>query len=97
MAKNLNYETPNSFCFHDNALNCDSDGRLYKWEDACPTGRHLPTSGEWDVLVAELGGEDAAGGKMKTTGTTVWREPNTDATNESGFNGIPSGSRGSLS
>jgi len=43
-----------------------------------------------------LGGWDVAGGKMKTTGTLelgtgLWHDPNTDATNESGFSGLPGG------
>lgn len=28
---------------------------------------------------------------MKATGTTLWRTPNQDATNSSGFNGLPAG------
>jgi hypothetical protein len=34
---------------------------------------------------------------MKTTGTSVWFTPNTGATNESGFNGLPGGDRNLLS
>ena len=30
---------------------------------------------------------------MKTTGTTRWNTPNTGATNESGFAGLPGGNR----
>lgn len=98
MAENLNYETPNSFCFDDKTLNCDSYGRLYKWEDAenaCPAGWHLPSNAEWVRLTDELGGVEIAGGKLKTEGTTTWQTPNEGATNETGFNGLPSGSRGS--
>jgi uncharacterized protein (TIGR02145 family) len=32
---------------------------------------------------------------MKSTGTTLWQTPNTDATNESGFSAIPAGVRNS--
>jgi len=71
-------------------------GVLYNWEKAnevCPTGWHLPSDAEWTVLTDYLGGEEVAGGKMKSTGTTYWESPNTDATNEIGFNGLPSGDR----
>ena len=57
----------------------------------CPSGWHLPTDGEWTTLTDFLGGESVAGGKMKETGTTHWNPPNTGATNESGFTGIPGG------
>ncbi|MFN9116196.1 MAG: FISUMP domain-containing protein, partial [Bacteroidota bacterium] len=36
-------------------------------------------------------GEAFAGGKMKAIGTTLWLSPNTGATNESGFTGLPAG------
>ncbi len=59
----------------------------------CPNGWHLPTDIEWTILSDLLGGEDVAGGKMKETGTTHWYTPNTGATNSSGFNALPGGSR----
>ena len=40
-----------------------------------------------------LGGVAVAGGKMKSTGTSRWTSPNTSATNESGFTGLPGGYR----
>jgi uncharacterized protein (TIGR02145 family) len=30
---------------------------------------------------------------MKSTGTSLWQSPNTDATNETGFTGLPGGYR----
>ena len=74
-------------------------GKLYNWytvddpRNVCPTGWHVPTDAEWTVLSDYLGGEPVAGGKMKSTGTQYWSSPNTDATNESGFSGLPGGSR----
>ncbi len=59
----------------------------------CPEGWHLPTDGEWSVLVDYLGGKWSAGGKMKEVGTAHWRSPNTGATNESGFTALPGGCR----
>ena len=66
-----------------------------------PTGWHVPTDGEWLSLINCLNPNAAlntSGGKMKATGTIqagtgLWQEPNTDATNESGFTGLPAGLR----
>jgi len=55
-----------------------------------------PTDAEWTSLITYLGGDAIAGGKMKSTGTTLWTDPNEGATNESGFTGLPGGSRSSL-
>jgi uncharacterized protein (TIGR02145 family) len=58
-----------------------------------PTGWHIPTDDEWTTLSTFLGGTTVAGGKMKSTGTTLWTTPNTGATNSSGFTGLPGGYR----
>ncbi len=57
----------------------------------CPTGWHVPSEAEWTILSDYLGGLSVAGGKMKSTGTQYWLSPNTGATNESGFSGVPGG------
>ncbi len=64
----------------------------------CLTGWHIPTDMEWITLTTYLGGEPVAGGKMKSTGTIqdgtgLWNEPNTGATNSSGFTVLPFGYR----
>jgi uncharacterized protein (TIGR02145 family) len=64
----------------------------------CPTGWHLPSDGEWTTVTDFLGDVFVAGGKMKTTGTIeagtgLWYDPNTGATNESGFTALPAGAR----
>jgi uncharacterized protein (TIGR02145 family) len=91
------------YCYENDRENCEIYGRLYTWDTAmngsteegapgiCPEGWHVPGDAEWTVLFDVLGGEDVAGGKMKTTGTTHWDRPNQDATNSSGFNGLPAG------
>ena len=69
-----------------------------------PTGWHIPSDADWINLINCLdpnadGGNNIpniAGGKMKSTGTyqeatSLWLAPNTGATNESGFTGIPAG------
>jgi len=76
-------------------------GKLYNWytvadpRNVCPTGWHVPSDAEWTILSDYLGGESLAGGKMKSTGTQYWQSPNQDATNESGFSGLPGGFRDS--
>lgn len=93
-AENLNYETGNSWCYDNNVANCNTYGRLYDWQTAltaCPTGWHLPSDEEWTELTSYLGSN--AGGKMKST--TGWESPNKDATNSSGFSGLPGGFRDS--
>ena len=61
-----------------------------------PMGWHVPTDTEWTTLTDCLGGGSVAGGKMKATGTSLWSSPNTDATNSSGFTGLPGGIRDSF-
>ena len=82
-------------------------GYLYNWYAAagiitdgglttksiCPPDWHLPTYHECSTLRDFLGGSNVAGGKMKSTGTTYWNIPNSAATNESGFSGLPGGTR----
>lgn len=74
-------------------------GKLYNWyavddsRNICPCEYHVPTDAEWTILTDYLGGESVAGGKMKSYGTQYWLSPNTDATNESGFSGLPGGGR----
>jgi uncharacterized protein (TIGR02145 family) len=64
----------------------------------CPTGWHVPSAAEWEILVDYLGGALVAGGKLKSTRTEPedhprWDVPNIGATNESGFNALPGGYR----
>ncbi len=59
----------------------------------CPPGFHIPSEVEWYTLIDFLGGEAAAGGKMKEAGFAFWNEPNTGATNESGFSARAAGIR----
>jgi uncharacterized protein (TIGR02145 family) len=89
-----------AWCYYDNDTeNGELYGKLYNWyavNDArglAPYGWHIPTDEEWTTLTNYLGGEDVAGGKMKSTGTAYWNSPNTDATNESGFSALPGGFR----
>lgn len=62
-------------------------------QGACPAGWHIPSQSEWLQLIDYLGGMDVAGGMLKETGTANWASPNTGATNETGFTGLPGGYR----
>ncbi|MDX1940734.1 MAG: FISUMP domain-containing protein [Saprospiraceae bacterium] len=61
MAENLNYETPNSWCYDDDPTKCSAFGRLYSWSaamKACPRGWHLPTKQEWVALAMHFGAQE---------------------------------------
>jgi uncharacterized protein (TIGR02145 family) len=60
---------------------------------ACPPGWHLPKMKEIEHLADYLGGTLKGGNKLRAIGTSHWEEPNTDATNETGFSALPSGYR----
>jgi uncharacterized protein (TIGR02145 family) len=93
--------TTGAFCWWNNdpATYEDTYGALYNWyavvdsRNLCPAGWHIPTVGEWLTLANYLGGQGAAGGKMKETGFEHWDSPNNGATNESGFTALSSGYR----
>ncbi|MCK5776920.1 MAG: fibrobacter succinogenes major paralogous domain-containing protein, partial [Bacteroidales bacterium] len=94
-----NLSTP-AYCWYDNdeAQYANPYGALYNWfavdaGDLCPLGWHVPTGDEWGILKDELGGITSAGGKLKETGFEHWLDPNTGATNESGFTATGSGRR----
>ena len=92
--------TTGAWCYYNNDVaNGAIYGKLYNWyavndpRGLAPTGWHVPTDDEWTTLSTTLGGDAVAGGKMKVAGTTRWTTPNTGATNESGFAGLPGGGR----
>ena len=103
MAENLAYapSSGNFWAYDNNEANAEIYGYLYDWETAkevCPNGWHLPSSQEWTELLDYLGGEEVSGGKLKSTGTIEagtgkWRDPNTGATNQTGFSALPGGNR----
>ena len=74
-------------------------GLLYNWYAAtdagliAASGWEVPTRAKFDTLKTYLGGDTVAGGKLKEVGFTYWTTPNTDATNEVGFNGRGAGVR----
>ena len=92
--------TTGAWCYYNNdPANADTYGLLYNWyavndpRHLAPWGWHIPSAAEWAILSTCLGGNTVAGGKMKETGTIHWQTPNVNATNSSGFSGLPSGFR----
>lgn len=63
MAENINFitadnATDSSWCYNDDADNCDKYGRLYNWNAAmktCPNGWRLPDTTDWDYLGSVVG------------------------------------------
>jgi uncharacterized protein (TIGR02145 family) len=87
-----------AWCYYDNdPTNGAKYGKLYNWfavhdsRGLAPQGYHIPKESEWTKLTDYLGGEEVAGGKMKSI--TGWNSPNTGASNTCGFSGLPGGLR----
>lgn len=60
----------------------------------CPDEWHLPSDGEWDILISYLGGEYEAGRRMKSKkGWNSYNGNSGNGTNSSGFNALPAGAR----
>lgn len=72
-------------------------GALYNWYVAnnsyiCPLGWHVPTDLEWTELYDEIGGY-YGGGNLRATEEGFWIQPNSLATNSTGFTALPAGYR----
>ena len=100
--------------YNNNPVNDGLYGKLYNHfavtdsRGLCPTGWHVPSDGEWNILVKYLDPNadtvcvhcslsGIAGGALKSTATQPapggWIPPNTGATNSSGFTALPGGLR----
>ncbi len=89
-----------AWCYYENrSENGVTYGKLYNWfavndpRGLAPAGWHVASDSEWEELVTALGGEKAAGTKLKSE--VLWREPLVGADNRTGFTAIPSGYRSS--
>jgi uncharacterized protein (TIGR02145 family) len=96
--------TTGAWCYYNNDPAMGAIyGKLYNWyavidpRGLAPDGWHVPSNIEWTELETCIGEENASV-KLKTTGTIedgdgLWRSPNRDASNESGFSALPGGQR----
>ena len=78
----LNGETIESFNYLNDTANEPKYGRLYSWNAAmdgsskessqgiCPSGWHLPSDDEWNILIDFLGGQDQAGKALRIYSST---------------------------
>lgn len=107
MAENINYTTRDgSYCYNDESMYCTQYGKMYTWDaakEACPDGWKVPSTSEWEELIAYASqngyeGREAVAHKS-TTGWTIKEGATTDATvngtDEFGFNALPSGRKSS--
>jgi uncharacterized protein (TIGR02145 family) len=87
-----------AYCFYESSIvNQAIYGNLYNWHAVntgklCPKGWHIPNETEWGQLFTYAGNNP--GDKLKSIGdisksTGLWNYPNKNATNESGFTGLP--------
>ena len=92
--------------YNNTPSNSITYGKLYNWYAAanlhniCPTGWHLPSNGEWNIMekyldntvdttfVGQVGVD--IGSKLKESGTSHWTSQN-NGTNSSGFSALPGG------
>ena len=87
--------------YNDNTSYAYPYGKLYNWfacvdaRQLCPLGWHVPNTEDWEVLTNYLNplgiNGVSPGGIIKSI--ALWDLPNTGATNESGFSGLPGGYR----
>jgi len=94
---NAGKEGKPAWCYYENKIeNGEKYGRLYNWyavndsRGLASQGWHISADVEWRQTTDFLGGEDAAGIKMKSK--TGWNNDG-NGTNESGFTGLPGGCR----
>jgi uncharacterized protein (TIGR02145 family)/uncharacterized repeat protein (TIGR02543 family) len=97
----LNLSTAGYCWYNNDDSNKPIYGALYNWytvdtanpKKLAPSGWHIPSEAEWNILQNYCGGNSVAGGNLKETGLAHWATPNTGATNETGFTALPGGAR----
>jgi uncharacterized protein (TIGR02145 family) len=99
-ATEWNSLTTGAWCYYNNDPSTEAVyGKLYNWyavsdpRGLAPDGWHIPNNAEWIALENCAGGYSVGGGALKETGGVHWTDPNTGATNSTGFTALPGGMR----
>jgi uncharacterized protein (TIGR02145 family) len=99
--------TTGAYCYYNNdsTLVPAGYGKLYNWyavtdpRGLAPTGWHVPSDVDWGILLDNclINSLNLSlfnqGGALKQTGNANWDEPNTNASNQTGFTALPAGYR----
>jgi uncharacterized protein (TIGR02145 family) len=91
-------EKPGYCWLNNDESNRSEYGALYNWfavssKRLCPSGWHVPTATEWDLMITSLGDPEYAGDKLKEKGDEHWKNALSTATNEYDFTALPGGMR----
>jgi uncharacterized protein (TIGR02145 family) len=90
--------TTGAWCYYNNDPANARYGKLYNWyavndpRGLAPTGWHIPTNAEWGILIEKLNSYPGDLDKKLKEQGSLWLN-NTGTTNESGFTGLPGGTR----
>jgi uncharacterized protein (TIGR02145 family) len=69
------------YCWYNNdSIKNEMFGALYNLYTVatgllCPTGWHVPTQSDWNILIKHFGGTQTAGGNMKSHFSDFWDNP----------------------
>jgi uncharacterized protein (TIGR02145 family) len=103
MAENLDYAGKKDdigVCYDKKSANCKKYGALYTYDEAkkvCPSGWHLPSQKEWQILANLAGGYEVAGKKQKKKNgwanytTSRGKVMECECLDEFGFAALPGG------
>jgi uncharacterized protein (TIGR02145 family) len=88
------YQWAEAVQYQNGASNTNSPSQAYSGniKGLCPTGWHIPSITDWNILEKKLGGNAFAGSNIKAK-SFLWSHPNYVSSNDYGFNALPSGSR----
>jgi uncharacterized protein (TIGR02145 family) len=86
-----------AWCYYNDSIGVNQTyGKLYNInipldnKNICPTGWHIPSDQDFNVLKNNISIVNPAGA-LSSTGYNFWSYPNTVATNETGFSAVPGG------